>query len=224
MAAIKALAGEGNLREAIESYRRARQEQNRRPAVTVAELREQYRAHLAAMGRDADYIQKTCGVYLANFARAFTATAIHTLSRADLERWRATIPGAGKTRNNYRNAVEALFGFARDRNYLPRGVATEASFLGKVKEVGRPANPFSPPEMAALLTGVEERDLPYIVLGGFAGIRSREQAKMTWEANVNWDEQVFVLEKTSPRFRNAGWCPCCRWPALGWSPSGARRD
>ena len=115
------------MREAAESYRRTRQEQGSRPVVTVAELRAQHRSHLTAMGRDADYIQKTCNIYLVNFARAFPAAAVHALTTTDLERWWAIIPGAGKTRNNYRNAVEALFSFARARHLSSPSRASPAA-------------------------------------------------------------------------------------------------
>lgn len=193
LAATKALGGEGTLIEAAETLRRTRSTQGNRPVVTVAALREEYRGHLSAMGRDADYIQKTCGIYLANFERAFPSSAIQALTSTDLERWWATIGGAGKTRNNYRNAVEALFNFAQARHYLPRGVATEASFLDKAKENDRPADPFTPEEMAILLTESEEADLPFLVLGGFAGIRSWEQARLRWEKHMRWDEGHFEL-------------------------------
>ena len=177
LAATKALGSEGGtLVDACESLRRVRQEQGTRPVITVATLRDQYRDHLVAMSRDGKYVKKTCDVYLGNFVRAFPSETIHTLTSTDLERWWATIPGAGKTRNNYRNAVETFFNFARDRHYLPRGVATEASFLGKVKENNRPPDPFTPEEMAILLTEADEADLPFLVLGGFAGIRSEELA------------------------------------------------
>lgn len=194
LAATKALGSEeSTLTGACEAFRRVRQEQGARPVIAVEALREEYRLHLVAMGRDGKYIKKTCDVYLGNFVRAFPSVAIHTLLSADLERWWATIAGAGKTRNNYRNAVEALFNFARARHYLPRGVATEASFLGKVKEVGRPPDPFTPVEMAVMLTNADEADLPFLVLGGFAGIRSEELARLTWEKHARWGEGHFDL-------------------------------
>jgi integrase len=47
--------------------------------------------------------------------------------------------------------------------------------------------------MAILLTEVDEKSLPYIVLGAFAGIRTAEQKRLRWEKHVRWDTGYFDL-------------------------------
>lgn len=61
--------------------------------------------------------------------------------------------------------------------------------------------------MALLLTEADEFDLPYLVLGGLAGIRSEEQALLTWEENVNWEQEVFDLSAIQTKMSQRRWIP-----------------
>lgn len=133
LAATKALGrGGGSLVEACEVFRRIRTEEGTRLQITVPDLVEKYRHHLTALERDTEYIKKCVGIYLRNFSRFFKGD-LHTITIVDLNEWWATIKGSPRTRNNYRNAVEGLYSFARVQNYLERGKPTEASLLGKLK-------------------------------------------------------------------------------------------
>lgn len=124
-------------------------------------------------------------------AKAFTAQ-LRDIRADDIDKWIKGIEGAGKrTRNNYRMAMVTLFSYAREKGYLPRGQQTEAEFVTRFDDKkGGKIGIYTPKQFATLLRYVDDRFVPFVALGGFAGLRSIEILRLEWEDI--WFEKGFI--------------------------------
>lgn len=77
---------------------------------------------------------------------------------------------AGKTRNNYRNAVVELFNYAKKNGYLPKDLGTEADGTTRVKEVKKDNEIFMPDQMKDLLHSAPIYQVPGMVTKAFSGL------------------------------------------------------
>ena len=90
------------------------------------------------------------------------------------------------SKNGIRRNLVTMFGFAKKQGYLhpDRKTAAEQSDSFKVQD--KEISIFIPDEMKRLLIAAHPRILPLIAIGGFAGIRSAEIARLDWE-DIKWD-------------------------------------
>jgi integrase len=101
---------------------------------------------------------------------------------------------SGRTKNNYRMALLTLFSYARDKKHLPRGERTEAEFATRYDDKGGDIGIYTPEEFRTLLENIEERFVPFIALGGFAGLRTIEILRLEWK-DVWFDKGVIEVGK-----------------------------
>lgn len=189
IAAHEALGDSGTLVEACQAHARNRE---KLIPIKVPDLVDDYERHLIGQKVGKDHLNKTIKIYLKRFAAAFAGN-IDQITLKDLVKWRSTFTTTPRTVNNYCNAAKALFNFAQDHNHLRRDRKTEASRLKDIEETPTPPDPFTLEEMAILLTEVDDKSLPYIVMGGFAGIRTAELKRLDWGKHVRWDIGYFDL-------------------------------
>jgi integrase len=125
-------------------------------------------------------------MWLREFAKSFPGHAVCDLSREHLT---AYVNGHGevspRTRNGRRNAVKMFLKWAVERDYLAAnhrllvadGMTKEVEDLGDVEF-------HTPKELRALLESCQRAEfrslLPVIALGGLAGLRLQEIARLTW--------------------------------------------
>jgi len=156
-------------------------------------------------------------------SKTFTGE-IRDIRASDMDRWIDEMKDAGeRTRNNYRKAMLTLFSYARNKNYLPRGEQTEAEFTTRLKDrktgtIGI----YKPEQFAALLRYIDERFVPFVALGGFAGLRSIEIIRLKWTAV--WFEKGFIeVGKQKSKTATRRLVPIC--PALAeWLQPYAKKQ
>ena len=113
----------------------------------------------------------------------------------DIDEWLSGMKKAsGRTKNNYRMALLTLFSYARDKKHLPRGERTEAEFATRYDDKGGDIGIYTPEEFRTLLENIEERFVPFIALGGFAGLRTIEILRLEWK-DVWFDKGVIEVGK-----------------------------
>ena len=86
---------------------------------------------------------------------------------------------SGRTKNNYVQALNVLFEFARKQRYVPRDfavmdeveMAAEADFEIEI---------FSPQELKLLLAHCPDSLVPVLAIGAFAGLRTAEIERLDW--------------------------------------------
>jgi integrase len=117
---------------------------------------------------------------LGHFSECFPGL-IADVTTAELEDWLRKLKLSPRSRNNYRNILITFFRFAQRRGYLLKGQETEAESVQRVKEMGQEPGILSPDEMTALLNHAPADIVPFIVIGGFAGLRHSELLRLQWE-------------------------------------------
>lgn len=113
----------------------------------------------------------------------------------DIDQWLSGMKKAsGRTKNNYRMALLTLFSYARDKKHLPRGEKTEAEFATRFDDKGGDIGIYTPEQFRTLLENIEDRFVPFIALGGFAGLRTIEILRLEWK-DVWFDKGVIEVGK-----------------------------
>lgn len=169
--------------QAAEFYAKHREQEKRRGALQPITLPDLVTKYLAAIeGKKSKRYVEDLTSKLKRAAKAFDGQ-IREIRADDIDKWIDGMDDAGeRTKNNYRMAMLTLFSYARDKNHLPRGEQTEAEFVTRYddKKAGS-IGIYTPEEFAKLLHYIDERFLPFVALGGFAGLRSIEILRLEWE-------------------------------------------
>lgn len=170
------LLGDVDLLEAVRFYRSQQHTVVKHKQVTevveeMIQLKEQ-------KGRSLLYI-KDLKLRLGRFARAFRGY-IDGITPTDIERFLQSLKVAPRTKNNFLRNIGTLFQFAKARGYIQED-HSGTSRVEKETEIAHEVEVFSPSEMAALLAHAKPEVIPFLVLGGFAGLRSEEIRRLDWE-------------------------------------------
>jgi len=192
--AHKMLRG-GSIVSAAQFYAKHLEEENRRGALTPITFPELTTKFLDSIKgtKSRRYIldlksklKKASGVF---------RVQIRGIRADDIDEWLSGMKKAsGRTKNNYRMALLTLFSYARDKKHLPRGERTEAEFATRYDDKGGDIGIYTPEEFRTLLENIEERFVPFIALGGFAGLRTIEILRLEWK-DVWFDKGVIEVGK-----------------------------
>ena len=98
---------------------------------------------------------------------------------AAMDEWLRGLGWSPRTRNNMRSCVQTLFNFAIARKYLPKD-HDELDAVARVKDGEGEIEVFTPVEMAEMLHRADDALIPFLALGGFAGIRHAEILRLDW--------------------------------------------
>ena len=127
---------------------------------------------------------------LEKFAGAFRGN-IGTVSGTDIDTWLRGLKVGARTRNNLRNAVQTLFGYAKKRKYLPKD-HDELDAVARAKDGEGEIEIFTPQELAEILTHADKRVIPFLTLGAFAGIRHAEIQRLDWR-DIHFDAGIVEI-------------------------------
>jgi integrase len=127
---------------------------------------------------------------LGKFAARFHVN-ISAVAGTDVDAWLRESGLAPRTRNNMRSAVRILFSFAKSKRYLPKD-HDEIESVAVVKDRGGDIEIFTPAEMREILKCADERMVPLLVLGAFAGIRRAEIQRLDW-SDVHFDDGIVEI-------------------------------
>ncbi len=157
------------------------------PTRTIPEIVDELLAAKVKDGASQAYLNALRS-YGKAFARDFQLPVadIHT---SDIDSWLRSLDVSPRSRNNHRNTVILIFNFAKSAGYLPRDVSTAADATSLARKKEAEIETFAPGEMAKLLASADEIALPFLVLGGFAGLRSAEILRLDWR-DLDWREKV----------------------------------
>jgi integrase len=159
---------------------------------------------------------------LKKFAADFPG-AIAEIKAADIASWLVRQPVAGRRRKNLRDEILLLFNFARDHQYLPPMLQTEAEKTQRPKVFLKPVAIFTPNEFSLLLDTARDKKfagvdfLPFLAIGGFAGLRSAEIERLDWHA-VKWSQNVIEVSANRAKTGRRRLVPICDSLAAWLSP------
>lgn len=210
--------------QAAEFYAKHREQEKRRGALQPITLPDLVTKYLASIeGKKSKRYVEDLTSKLKRAAKAFDSQ-IREIRADDIDKWVDGMEDAGeRTKNNYRMAMLTLFSYARDKNFLPRGEQTEAEFVTRYddKKSGT-IGIYTPREFATLLHYVDERFLPFVALGGFAGLRSIEILRLEWK-DIWFDKGYVEVGRDKSKTATRRLAPIC--PALEqWLKPYAKKD
>jgi integrase len=185
----KELLKGGSLVEAVRYYvsKKVMDVQPKQVSVVLDEMIKAKRAE----GCSERYIQdleSRCGKFAREFPRM-----IATIRGLEIKTWLQDLtretskkdkraprkPVTNRTRNNFRLCIQTLFSFAKSQQYLPADWNDMDSVpLWKMKD--EEVEIFTPEEMSILLANAPANLIPFLTIGGFAGLRSAEIERLDW--------------------------------------------
>ena len=117
---------------------------------------------------------------------------------------------AGRRRINLRSELITLFRYAQIRlRALPRDRKTEAELVLKDQTKRTPVETFSPEEFETFLGVVRPEWLPWLALGGLAGIRTDgEIFRIRWDC-FKWDKRIIDLDPAITKINERRHVPLC---------------
>jgi integrase len=115
---------------------------------------------------------------LTKFAEAFQIQ-LQDVRGNDVKNWLQEMDIENRTRNNFKLAIQTLISFAKTQKYLPPNWNEMDSIpVWKVKQ--DEIEIFTPREMLFFLAVAHENLIPFLSIGGFAGLRSAEVERLDW--------------------------------------------
>lgn len=179
IAAVGLMPKGSKLRDAASDFAKAHKRKAELAAAGVSDLKDKFLAAKKAEQLSDRYIEDATS-RLTKFAGAFRCN-ISSVTAAQITAWLDGIKARGRTRNNYRNTIIALFRYARTQNYLPRNELTEAELVPVVKAKPSSIGIYTPAQLATMLSVISTDLLPSVAIAAFAGVRSQELLRLTWE-------------------------------------------
>ena len=167
---------------------------------------------------------------LTRFAEKFNCPLSHVTAK-QIADWIASLELSPQSQINFRRVIVTLFQFAIEQGYVPR-TFDEHERVRVAKVRGGDVEVYSPEEVARLLAAAPLEFLPCLAIAAFAGLRSAEVERLTWE-EVRLAEQIIELKsgKSKTRARRiipisdnlAAWlAPYAKETGLLWK--GTHRD
>lgn len=171
--------------------------QRRLPLVTpknVNEVVKELIQHKREKGRCETYL-KDIRLRLERFADAFHCP-ISRVGTAQVEKFLVSLGVTGRTQNNFRRMIGTLFHFAIKRGYLPKD-HSGVQDVELATENPPDIEIFTTEEMEKLLGAARPEIVPFVALGGFAGLRHAEILRLDWRQVSFSTGHIEVLAKNS---------------------------
>lgn len=144
-----------------------------------------------------DRYLKTLRNNLKRFSKVFSM-AIGDVTASAIDTWLRGLGVGACSRKNLRASLVTLFNFARARGYLPRERQTEADHVPRISAKAGDVGVFSPEEIAKLLANANEKLLPFLAIGAFAGLRTAEILRLEW-ADFRWDQGHIEISRAKSK-------------------------
>jgi integrase len=199
--AARELAGDAGVLTALKEWKEARELAGvelvaaarawgrRQTSVKPLPVPEVVRLFREAKESEGVDLENSYNAVLNAFEAFFKTRTIDDIHARELTEWlkRQKEPA---TRNTYRKRVVTLFRWARDEEYLPRDMVTEAERTKATKEKAPSRSLLTPATMHRILDGIakEHTYLPALVVSALAGLRSKEAHKQDWK-DINLEEK-----------------------------------
>lgn len=162
---------------------------------TVQEVATEFLEAKKSDGLSERYLE-WLGYSMRKFAASFRCN-IGAVTSSDMDNWLRKLGLSPRSRNNIRNAVLTLFGFAKSRRYLPKD-NDEIESVPIVKDREGTIEVFTATELVEILNYAGEQLIPFFTLGAFAGIRHAEIQRLDWK-DIRFDDGIIELHASKAK-------------------------
>jgi integrase len=149
------------------------------PKITVADAVEQMKKQAETDGKS-DLRLKQLANVLDRFAENFNQE-VSTLTPKMIADYLTALELAERTRRNHRDVIGFINRWLVLRGYLAKGTDWLEGVQKYTKRKLGEISTYTVDEMQRLIAAADERILPMIVIGGFAGLRHAEIARLEWQ-------------------------------------------
>jgi integrase len=175
----------------------AAREYNRRhpvkmPAKLVADVVTEFLDEKEKQGRSERHLE-TLRSHCLRFGSAVSMN-IGSVTAGDAEVFLDGLKVGARTRDNAANSIRTLFEFAKRKRYVPSDYDEHTRVNRMANGEDGPIEIFKPDEITALLAAADESLVPFIAIGGFAGLRSSEILRLDWQ-DVRFDSDNVIVQK-----------------------------
>jgi integrase len=218
MEALKLLPKGTGLVEACREF--ARRHSEVREEHTIPKLLELYLASQKKGNRSLRYLQ-TLKSRLARFANAFQCKP-KSIQREHIEHFLDNLGVANRTRKNEIDIIKSFFNWAIRLKYAPKDIAEEILSVQRPKIETQDITFWKPDEMHELLSYSPQEYIPYIVIGGFLGLRPSEIIRADWSHFTDCYNYFEVRAKKGTASRRVIPVPKCakEWLSSYWKENG----
>jgi integrase len=135
---------------------------------------------------------RTAKSILTKFGRAFNKN-LDAIVVKELDQHFKSVSKEGKTRNNHLNYIRTFMKWAQEwGEYLPDGKLEIDKIKEPYPEKKKKPDLYTAEEMEKILINADPRFVPYLAIGAFAGVRSSEVCRLTWE-DIHIDQKAIRL-------------------------------
>lgn len=216
--ALKALDGKGTLADAVQVYLESHAAAAL-PDLTFQDVVVKFLERNELQDYSKEY-KTDCRKHLAILAKSLGTVKLRNIRQTEIAAALRSATGKGSPRrfNNLRGTVSAMFSFAQREGWLPRDKKHEASLVETANDRNAGAiSIYTPTELSIVLSRIAKDMLPWIALGGLAGLRTSEIHRIEWEM-IRLSAKVIILPKSFTKTKRRRVIPIC--PALeGWLSS-----
>lgn len=175
--ALKAVGSTGSILEACRDF--AKRNSMTQPNTNVSDAVTAFKAQAEADGKSEVRRQDFASV-LDRFVKSFNVE-VGTLTPKLISDYLIALPFRERTKRNHRDVIKLFSRWLVLRGYLPKGTdLLEGVQNYSARKIGE-ITTFTPEEMTLLLQHTSERILPFLVIGGFAGLRHAEISRLDWQ-------------------------------------------
>ncbi len=157
------------------------------PSISIENVVRGFLAVKANSGISVRYRQ-SLQQHLNKFAMQFVGKNISSISTEDINNYLLNIPDM-RTRFNHRVSLRSLFKWSKSQNYIHKSNVEETQapkFKLKTPEL------FTADELKKLVEVADDKSLPMLIAGAYAGLRMSEIERVKW-SDINWEERAFIL-------------------------------
>ena len=140
------------------------------------------------------------GLKLDAFAARFDGYDIDVVSGQKVNDWiHGMEKASGRTKNNYLQALNVLYEFAKKQRYVARDHAV-LDEVDTAAETDFDIEIFTPTELKNLLTHAPDSLLPVLLIGAFAGLRTAEIERLDW-SEINLSKKFIEVKAKKAKTR-----------------------
>jgi integrase len=208
--AIKLLPPGTSLREAVANF--ARRTNTVRESRTVPQLVVEYIAAKVKAGRSEAHL-RDIRLRLTRFGGQFQMS-VGDITGKLLQAWLDGMTVSNRTKINELRLVSGLLNFAVRRKYAPVDLLEELKAVERPESKSSPALIFTPAELRELFGSAPASLIPWLIFGGFCGLRSSEIMRLDWR-DVNLQRRFVEVCAGNAKTKQRRLVPLCE-AAVAW--------